>query len=115
MPPHLPVADSPSTAASTLVASMASAWNAGDAERVIELAAQAPDGAGDNEGVLALLGVAQQATGRHAQAAATFGRLSRWRPAVSAYWNNLGVACRLAGDLAASGQALHQARQLAPG
>ncbi|MGB3461998.1 MAG: tetratricopeptide repeat protein, partial [Rhodanobacter lindaniclasticus] len=114
MPPHPPAADPPSTPASTLAAAMASAWNAGDAERVIELAAQATEGAGDDEGALVLLGVAQQATGRYAQAATTFGRLCRLRPAVSAYWNNLGVASRLAGDLAASGQALRQARQLAP-
>jgi Flp pilus assembly protein TadD len=115
MPPSPPAADPPSTPASTLAAAMASAWNAGDAERVIELTAQAADAAGDDEGVLVLLGVAQQATGRHARAAATFNRLCQLRPAVSAYWNNLGVASRLAGDLAASGQALRQARQLAPG
>jgi Flp pilus assembly protein TadD len=107
--------DRPHSSPSGLAGSMAAAWNAGDAERVIELAAQATDHAADDEGFLVLLGLAQQVTGRHVPAAATFGRLTRMRPRVSAYWNNLGVACRQAGDFSASGQALLTARQLAPG
>lgn len=89
---------------------LASAYNAGDMERVIVLATRA----GDDEGTLLLLGVAQQATGRYDQAAATFGRLAQRQPAVSAYWNNLGVARRLAGDADGAEQALAQARWLAP-
>ncbi|OHC49534.1 MAG: sulfotransferase, partial [Rhodanobacter sp. RIFOXYA1_FULL_67_6] len=64
--------------------------------------------------VLVLLGLAQQATGRHRQAATTFQRLAQMQPGVSAYWNNLGVACRQAGDLPASEQALLTALSLAP-
>lgn len=91
---------------------LASAYNAGDMERVIALAAQAGHPA--DEGVQLLLGVAQQATGRYEQAAATFRRLAQRRPEVSAYWNNLGVACRLNGDFAAAEDALSRARSLAP-
>src|SRR5579875_3389354 len=70
-----------------LAAAMAAAWSAGKPEQV---------------------------TARHAQAAATFRRLTRMRPQVSAYWNNLGVACRLSGDTAASERALLKAGELAP-
>ena len=101
------------TASAALVEPMAAAWNAGDAERVLALAAQASDIETSGEGFLALLGVAQQRTGDHAQAAQTFERLTRSQPDVSAWWNNLGVACRLAGDLARSERALLQAKSLA--
>lgn len=102
------------TSAIQLAESMAAAWNAGNAERVIELAVDAVDAGAANERVLALLGVAQQHTGRHAQAVATFERLCRLRPDVSAWWNNLGVACRDAGDAAAAERALARAKELAP-
>ncbi|MEI7038266.1 tetratricopeptide repeat-containing sulfotransferase family protein [Fulvimonas yonginensis] len=95
-----------------LADAMAGAYNAGDMERVIALAARAGDGA--DEGVLLLLGLAQQASGRYDRAATTFHRLVQRRPEVSAYWNNLGVACRLSGDLAAAEQALSRASALAP-
>ncbi|TAN03783.1 MAG: tetratricopeptide repeat protein [Rhodanobacteraceae bacterium] len=98
----------------TLVETMVAAWNAGQAERVIDLAAQASDIDAQDENVLALLGIAQQHAGRHPDAVKTFGRLSRLRPDVSAYLNNLGVACRHAGDLEASEQAHLKARALAP-
>jgi tetratricopeptide (TPR) repeat protein len=94
---------------------MAAAWNAGDAERVLALAAQAADAQAGDESFLALLGVAQQQAGRYAEAAETFARLSRMQPNVPAWWNNLGVACRQAGDLARSEQALLEAKALAPG
>ena len=45
---------------------------------------------------------------------ATFTELTRLRPGVSAYWNNLGVACRQSGDLPEGEQALLAARSLAP-
>jgi Flp pilus assembly protein TadD len=97
---------------SDLADAMAGAYNAGEMERVIALAAQAGDVA--EEGIQLLLGLAQQTTGRYDQAAATFRQLSQIRPDVSAYWNNLGVACRQTGDTAASEQALLTALSLAP-
>ena len=96
-----------STPTTDLAKTMTDAWNAGETERVIALATQADT---EDEGVLVLLGLAQQATGRHRQAAVTFRRLAQMRPGVSAYWNNLAVACRQAGDLPASEQALLTAR-----
>ena len=93
---------------------MARACDAGEMERAIALAAQAAGAGMDGEDVLLLLGVAQQASGRHAAAAATFERLTRLRPGVSAYWNNLGVARREAGDAEAAAQALQRAAALAP-
>ncbi|SEJ57742.1 sulfotransferase [Frateuria terrea] len=97
---------------SDLANAIAGAYNAGDMERVIALAAQA--GSEADEGVQLLLGAAQQATGRYDQAATTFRQLAQRRPEVSAYWNNLGVACRLSGDADAAAQALSRARSLAP-
>ncbi|WP_447736953.1 sulfotransferase [Rhodanobacter soli] len=102
------------TPTTDLANAMAGAWNAGEAERVIALAARATQADEEDEGVLVLLGLAQQATGRHRQAATTFQRLAQMQPGVSAYWNNLGVACRQAGDLPASEQALLTALSLAP-
>ncbi|TPG48450.1 sulfotransferase family protein [Rhodanobacter glycinis] len=103
-----------STTTAELAKTMADAWNTGQAERVIALAARAAPADAEDEDVLVLLGLAQQATGRHPQAAATFRRLAQMRPDVSAYWNNLAVACRQAGDLPASEQALLTALSLAP-
>lgn len=97
-----------------LASIMASAWNAGDAERIILLAAQTTGSSLYDESVLVWLGLAQQATSRVEQAVETFQRLTRLRPGVSAYWNNLAVACRQSGDLAAAEQALLTARQLSP-
>lgn len=99
--------------ANELANAMAAAWNAGDAEQVVALAAQAPAAAEDENG-LVLLGLAQQATRRHAPAAATFHRLAQLRPDVSAYWNNLGVARRQSDDAAAAEQAFRKALELAP-
>jgi tetratricopeptide (TPR) repeat protein len=101
--------------ATPLVESMASAWDAGDAERVLALAIQAADAVRADAGFLALLGLAQQQTGDYARAAQTFERLTCLQPGVSAWWNNLGVALRHAGDLDASARALSRARALAPG
>ncbi len=103
-----------STATTDLAKAMAGAWNAGEPERVIALAGQATPSQEKNEGVLMLLGLAQQATGRPQQAAATFRLLAQMRPDVSAHWNNLAVACRQAGDLPGSEQALLTALSLAP-
>jgi len=100
--------------ANELVRSMAEAWNASEPERVIALAEQASGAESGDEGILALLGLAQQQTNRHSQAIKTFERLVRIRPDVSAYWNNLGVACRERGDLAASERTLLKAKSLAP-
>lgn len=95
-----------------LAHAMAGAFNAGDMERVIALAGQAGDAT--DEGIQLLLGLAQQATGRYGQAATTFHHLAQRRPDASAYWNNLGVACRLSGDLSGAEQALAKAISLAP-
>ncbi|HKR76660.1 MAG TPA: sulfotransferase [Rhodanobacter sp.] len=102
------------TSTTAFAQAMARACEAGEMERVIALAAQAADANAEDESVLLLLGVAQQASGRHAAAAATFERLTRLRPGVSAYWNNLGVARREAGETAASALALEHAAALAP-
>jgi tetratricopeptide (TPR) repeat protein len=93
---------------------MANAWNTGHPGRVVELAADASDAVLDDEGVQVLLGLAQQQLGDPARAAATFERLTRSRPDVAAYWNNLGVTRRQVGDLVASEAALHRAQALAP-
>ncbi|HJW06757.1 MAG TPA: sulfotransferase [Rhodanobacter sp.] len=102
------------TASTDLAGAMAGAWNAGEPERVIALAGQATPSQQGDEGVLLLLGLAQQATGRLAQAADTFRQLAQQRPEVSAYWNNLAVVSRQAGDLAGAEQALRTALALAP-
>jgi Flp pilus assembly protein TadD len=101
--------------ATSIVESMAAAWNAGEAKRVLALATQASAAEADSEGFLGLLGVAQQEAGEYLRAARTFERLTHMRPGVAAWWNNLGVACRHVGDFAASEQALLKAKSLAPG
>jgi Flp pilus assembly protein TadD len=97
-----------------IAADMVAAWNAGDPARILDLASRLTGAATEHEDILLLLGMAQQETGLHAQAVATFHRLTERRPGVSAYWNNLGVACRLAGDPTGSEQALATALALAP-
>ena len=94
------------------VEAIVAAYQSGDMERVIALGTQAGESA--DEHVTLLLGLAQQATGQPAQAVAAFQQLTRQRPDVSAYWNNLGVVCRQLGDLAASEQALLTARSMQP-
>lgn len=93
---------------------MATAWNAGDAARVLALATRAVGVEADSVEFLALLGMAQQQAGHYAPAQRTFERLARKQPAVSAWWNNLGVARRMAGSLANSERALLHAKSLAP-
>ncbi|MEO7052306.1 MAG: sulfotransferase [Rhodanobacter sp.] len=90
------------------------AYHAGDMERVLALGEQVA--AKDDLGEIALLwlGIARQTTGRYAQAATTFRQLTRMQPQVSAYWNNLALACRQCGALGEAGQALATARALAP-
>ncbi|MEO8984076.1 MAG: sulfotransferase [Rhodanobacter sp.] len=90
---------------------MATAWAAGDMERVIDLAGSAH---AQSESVLLWLGLAQQSSGRSAEAASSFRRLTQMQPETSAYWNNLAIACRQAGDLAAAEHAALTARALAP-
>src|SRR5690348_4021659 len=101
--------------ATAIVESMAAAWKAGNVGRVLALAMQATDAEADDAGFLALLGVAQERSGDHARAAQTFERLTRIQPDVPAWWNNLGEACRQAGDLPAAERALLKAKSLAPG
>lgn len=97
----------------SLAEAMAEAWHAGDTEQVIALAEQADAIDQESENVLLLLGAAQQSTRRHAQAAASFRRLTQRHPDVSFYWNNLGVACREAGQLDDAEHALCTAQSLA--
>ena len=104
-----------STPLSDLANAMATAYHAGEMDHVFALAAQIPKAGDADESVLLWLGLAQQASQHHDQAAATFRRLAQMRPEVSAYWNNLAVACRQSGDTAASEQAFLTARSLAPG
>ncbi|KZC42095.1 MULTISPECIES: tetratricopeptide repeat-containing sulfotransferase family protein [Rhodanobacter] len=102
------------TPTSALANAMATAYHAGEMEHVIALAAQAPQTGDADESAMLWLGLAQQATHRYGPATATFHRLSQLRPEVSAYWNNLALACRHAGDTAASEQAFLKAQSLAP-
>jgi tetratricopeptide (TPR) repeat protein len=104
----------PAVTTDQLAAAMLAAWNVGQPGRVLALAATAAGAAMDDEKVLLLFGMAQQQTGRHAEAATTFERLCRLRPGVSGYWNNLGVARRAAGCLSAASSALGTAQSLAP-
>jgi tetratricopeptide (TPR) repeat protein len=93
---------------------MATAWNAGEIDEVMRLAEHAPAALRNDEAVLAFYGLAQQTANRHHDAVETFDRLTRMRPKASAYWNNLGVAGRHAGDFKTSEQALTRAKSLAP-
>jgi len=102
------------TPTGALTNAMAIAYHAGEMERVITLAAQAPETGDADESIMLWLGLAQLATHRYGHAAATFRRLSQMRPEVSAYWNNLALACRQSGDATASEQAFLTARSLAP-
>jgi Flp pilus assembly protein TadD len=98
-----------------LVESMATAWKAGDTQRVLVLAAQASGVEADDEAFLALLGMAQQQAAEYSRAARTFERLTSIQPDVPAWWNNFGEASRQAGDLPVAERALSKARALAPG
>ncbi|MEO5829054.1 MAG: sulfotransferase [Rhodanobacter sp.] len=91
---------------------MRNAYDAGDMERVIALGEGATAA---DEAALLWLGLAQYACARYRQATSAFTALTRLRPQVSAYWNNLGLACRQDGDLAAAEQAFLSALALAPG
>src|SRR6185437_3648889 len=101
--------------ATSIVESMAVAWNAGDIKRVLALATQVSGADADSVGFLGLLGAAQQQTGEYSRAASTFARLAHMEPDVSEWWNNIGEACRQAGDLPAAERALSKAKSLAPG
>ncbi|MDE2307062.1 MAG: sulfotransferase [Xanthomonadaceae bacterium] len=90
---------------------MRKAYDAGDMARVIALGEGAAE---TNEPVLLWLGLARYACARYRQAASAFASLTRLQPQVSAYWNNLGLACRQDGDMAASEQAFGKALALAP-
>ena len=100
-----------SAAPNHLVEAMSTAYDAGDMERVIALGEGTAE---TNEPAMLWLGLAQYACARYRQAASVFASLTRMQPQVSAYWNNLGLACRQAGDMAGSEQAFLQALSLAP-
>ncbi|HEY8682907.1 MAG TPA: tetratricopeptide repeat protein, partial [Rhodanobacter sp.] len=94
-----------------LVEAMSRAYDAGDMERVIALGEGAAE---TDEPVMLWLGLARYACARYEQAATAFGALTRLQPQVSAYWNNLGLACRQDGDMAGAEQAFMKALSLAP-
>ena len=100
-----------SAAPNNLVEAMSSAYDAGDMERVIALGEGAAE---TDEPAVLWLGLAHYACTRYRQAANAFAKLTRMQPQVSAYWNNLGLACRQDGDMAGSEQAFLQALSLAP-
>jgi Flp pilus assembly protein TadD len=95
----------------SLVEAMRSAYDAGDMERVIALGEGAAE---TDEPALLWLGLAHYACARYRQAASAFASLTRMRPQVSAYWNNLGLACRQDGDMAGAEHAFLTALSLAP-
>ena len=95
----------------SLAEAMSSAYDAGDMERVIALGEGAAEA---DEPALLWLGLARYACARYRQAASAFVSLTRMRPQVSAYWNNLGLACRQDGDMAGAEHAFLTALSLAP-
>ena len=100
-----------SAAPNHLVEAMSSAYDAGDMQRVIALG----EGTAEmDEPALLWLGLAHYACAHYREAAHAFASLTRMQPQVSAYWNNLALACRLDGDMAQSEQAFLQALSLAP-
>ncbi len=94
-----------------LAEAMSRAYDAGDMAQVIALGEGA---AAANEPVLLWLGLAHYACARHREAASAFASLTRMRPQVSAYWNNLGLARRQDSDMAGAEQAFVTALSLAP-
>jgi len=98
-------------APNNLVEAMSSAYDTGDMERVIALGEHTAE---TDESALLWLGLARYACKRYREAASTFASLTRLQPQVSAYWNNLGLACRQDGDMVASEQAFLKALSLAP-
>ena len=97
-----------------LTTAISAAYNAGEMERVIALAAQAGESGQTNEFIQLLLGMAQQASQLYSASTATFLQLTAKHPAVSAYWNNLALAQQQLGDTAACELAFQTARSLAP-
>jgi tetratricopeptide (TPR) repeat protein len=94
-----------------LAEAMSAAYDAGDMARVIALGEGAAE---SNEAALLWLGLARYACARYREAASAFASLTRMQPQMSVYWNNLGLACRQDGDMAASEQAFGKALALAP-
>lgn len=90
---------------------MRHAYQDGDMARVVALGESATT---TDESALLWLGLAHYACGRHDQAATTFLALTNLQPTVSAYWNNLGLARRQAGDPVGAEHAFQTALALAP-
>jgi len=90
---------------------MRRAYQEGDMARVLALGAGVAE---TDEPATLWLGLAHYALGQHAQAVAAFLALTRRQPRVSAYWNNLGLARRQAGDLDGAEHAFQTALALAP-
>ncbi|MET3652224.1 tetratricopeptide repeat-containing sulfotransferase family protein [Dyella japonica] len=90
------------------------AYNAGDMPRVLALGQAAGELSSVDDTVLLLLSAAQQATGHVDDALMACRELTRRRPDVSEYWNNLGIVARQAADEHLAEQALRKAIELAP-
>jgi Flp pilus assembly protein TadD len=97
-----------------LVANMVAAYNNGDMARVLAFGESVADLDSADDMVLLLLGFAQQSAGRFTDAVAIFRRLTKRKPDVSEYWNNLGIVARQAGDTDIAEQAMLTALSLAP-
>lgn len=106
--------DHPSPSSADLVARMLAAYNQGDNATVLALGERVADADDADETALLLLGAAQQSCLRLDEALATFRRLTRRRPEVPEYWNNLAVVARQTGDPATAEHALRRAVALAP-
>lgn len=106
--------DHPSPSSADLVARMLAAYNQGDNATVLALGERVANADDADETALLLLGAAQQSCLRLDEALATFRRLTRRRPEVPEYWNNLAVVARQTGDPATAEHALRRAVALAP-
>jgi Flp pilus assembly protein TadD len=102
------------TSSSDLVNRIVIAFNSGDTSSVLALGEPVADRHDTDDTVLLLLGFAQQSVARYGDAAGTFRKLTARHPDVSAYWNNLGIVARQAGDTGTAEHALLTAAALAP-
>ncbi len=93
---------------------MLAAYRSGDMAKVLALGETAANAEPDNETVLLLLGLAQQAGQRIDAAVATFRRLTQLKPQTFEYWNNLAIVARQAGDMGTAERASLNAVELAP-
>lgn len=94
---------------------MLAAYQAGDMTQVLVLGESLGDITAADDTAVLLYGAALQSAGRLNEALALFQHLTQRKPAVSEYWNNLGLVAREAQDFALAERALIRAVELAPG